>query len=87
MMVDLEFHMVSGSRRATVDILDTDWNVCRRCQCGDVNVVTLTTHRLHVLCTPHTSHHQQSTRHLKAVRHRSGYKQLIAAMLLDTYLR
>ena len=49
-MVDTELVVISGNCTA-VDVLHTDWNIGRGRQRRNVNVVTLTTHRLHLLHT------------------------------------
>ena len=63
-MVDTEMTVISHGRRGTaVDILDTNWDTGRRGQRGDVDVVTLTTHRLHLLTTTTHVVHQFSLGH------------------------
>lgn len=50
MMVDWKLVVTGrGSGRATVDVLDAYRDVGGRCQCRYVDVVTLATHRLHLL--------------------------------------
>lgn len=58
MMVDWKL-VVTGreSGRATVDVLHTYRDVGRRRQCCNVDVVALTTHRLHLL--QHTRGHMK----------------------------
>lgn len=55
MVIDNELSAVS--RRAAVNVLDAHWNVGGRRQRSNVYVITLTTHRLHLLRTPPGGQH------------------------------